>query len=364
MGLELNSGDTGFTGKNLTTSVQLVSYTATRGYMVAVRVDLGKGSELLNSAASSITVVAKVVKTDASVVEAYNKAFPKSVSLTSITHNFDKAIYLKEDEALSVWAYSNNASDISISGDVFILGTRSSGGADIVSYTRTAIKDWLEVEFLPLTLATPDDTIYQVVQNAIRYFNTHSAYKISKMYIYATSTKRVQLDKAFKTVTKVYPNKTTSWIFNDHPLWSLLGVTILDNVTSDMIMMSETFKNFRNYVGMDFRWKFEKSEDPDVEGGYLYAINVPQGTSSLYVEGTQRITADDTDITSEYILDWVLSYSKALLRIIEGNTLRKGDIIGIKNDGQEMINEGKEEKKDLEERLAVDGRWVAMIRRA
>jgi len=364
MGLQLNSGDTEFTSKDLTGSVQLGSYTATKDYMTAVRVDLGKDSELLDSAASNITVIAKIAKADATVVEAYNKSFPKASGLTSITHNFDKAIYLQEGEALSVWAYSDNAGDVLVSGDVFILGTRSSGGADIVSYTRTAIKEWLEAEFAPLTLATPDDTIYQVIQNAIRYFNTHSAYKISAMYDYSSGTKRVQLGTEFKTVTKVYPNKTTSWIYDDHPLWSLLGITILDNVTSDMIIMSEAFKNYRNFVGTDFRWRFVKSEDPDVEGGYLYAINIPSGTTSLYVEGTRRITCDDTNITSEYILDWILNYSKALLRIIEGNTLRKGDIVGIKNDGQEMINEGKEEKKELEERLAVDGRWVAMIRRA
>jgi len=364
MGLQLNSGATEFTSKNITSSVQLISYTAVRDYMIAVRVDLGKDSELINAAVSDITIVAKVVKTDATVAEVYSKTYPKGLSLTTISHSFDKAIYLKEDEAITVWAYSDNASDIAISGDVYILGTRSSGGADIVSYTRTAIKEWITTEFLPLTLATPDDTIYQVIQNAIRYFNTHSAYKISAMYTYASGTKRVQLSTSFKTVTKVYPNKTTSWIYDDHPLWSLLGITILDNVTSDMIMMSEAFKNYRNFVGADFRWTFHKSEDPDVEGGYLYAINIPTGTTSFLVEGTQRITVDDTDITSEYILDWVLSYSKALVRIIEGNTLRKGDIIGIKNDGQELVNEGKEEKKELEERLAIDGRWVAMIRRA
>ena len=77
----------------------------------------------------------------------------------------------------------------------------------------------------------------------------------------------------------------------------------------------------------------------------------------------KRITNTET-IQDEYILDWILNYSKALLKIIEGNTLRKSDIIGIKNDGADLVNEGVTDKKELQESLGRDSRWVCLARRA
>jgi len=231
-------------------------------------------------------------------------------------------------------------------------------------FTPTTIADyvtWLKTEFKPLTLITPDSTIQQVIENAFRYWNNHSAYKISTMAAYAPGTKRVQLPADFKMAVTVYPAKTTTWIWNDHPLWTLLGITVLDSVTTDLILMSEAFRNYRIYVGTDFRWVYEKSDDPTV-GGYLYAINVPAGSEGLYVIGTMRVKTLSPPKT-EYVNDWILSYSKALLKQTEGNTLRKSNIIDLKNDGQELYSEGREEMKDLQESLARDSRWVVMAKR-
>ena len=116
--------------------------------------------------------------------------------------------------------------------------------------TRAMIKyvNWLKTEFQPLTIATPDDTIEQCVENAIRYFNTHSAYKISQVFDFVKT--RVQLSAEFKAVVQVYPTKTTTYIWNDHPLWTLMGISVLDNVTTDLILMSEAFRNYRQYGGV------------------------------------------------------------------------------------------------------------------
>lgn len=224
--------------------------------------------------------------------------------------------------------------------------------------------NWLKNEFKPLTLATASvpGVLEQQVENAIRYWNTHSGYKVSQVYDYRGGIgSRVQLSTEFKSVVTVYPTRTTTWIWNDHPLWTLLGITVLDNVTSDLILMSEAFRNYRIYVGTDFRWVFDKSDDPS-EGGFLYAINVPAATKSLLVVGTKRIIAEE-DIKVEYILDWILYYAKALVKQVEGNVLRKASIVDVKNDGQDLVDEGQEEMKDLQERLARDSRWVAFVKR-
>ncbi len=220
---------------------------------------------------------------------------------------------------------------------------------------------WINQEFLPLTLATPQATQIQIFENSIRYWNNNSAYKIATMFDYTPGLKRIQLNNQFKSVADVYPSKNTAFVWNNHPLWSLMGMTVLDNVTGDLIIMSEAFRNYQVYVGADFQWVYEKSEDPAV-GGYLYCINVPIGTEKICVIGTKRITEDE-DIKQEPILDWVYRYSKALLKQVEGNTLRKSGIIGISNDGQQMVDEGKEEARELQERLSKDSRWVVFMKR-
>lgn len=316
------------------------------------------------------------------------------------------------------------------------------------------IISWIKTEFKPVSLATPDNTLEQVVQNTIRYFNTHSAYKIVRMYDtsnlqiknervasgdgstlhfefsfiqgpvkagsvsiscsvganvvtivddsvgnlsgtnvtgtisysaktvsldfdlgyapnsgssftadygYSGSSTRIPIDSDIKIITKVYPASAPQLLWQDNSLWKLFGMTIIDNVTSDLIMMTEAFKNYQLYVGTDFRWTFEPSKHED-EMGYLYVQNMNSSNTQFCVVGAKRVLRNE-DIQGDHLLDWILSYAKSLTKIIEGNTLRKSSIIGIANDGQSLVDEGKEEKKSLEDRLALEGRWLALAHR-
>jgi len=369
MSITVNSDSSSFVDKDLSDSIQLISFVADKEYIVSIRADLGSTSESTsgplntNSGDTTYIIKAKITHTDLSVSETFVKTVTKESELTQISYNFDRTIYLQENETLTVWAESSDATDTSISGDIYIAAVRAAGGGALLSMERADVLGWLEIEFAPLTLATPDDTIYQIVENAIRYWNTHSAYKISRVYDYdiTNSRYRMQLDTDFKNVFEVYPTTSTTWIWNNHPMWTLLGLTILDNVTSDLIIMSEAFKNYKKYVGSNFAWKWERSTDSST-GGYLYVDNVPSGVSSLFVVGSKRIRSTDS-IQDDYILDWILNYSKALLKQIEGNTLRKGDLIGLHNDGGDMISEGKTEQEEMKESLAREGRWAALAAR-
>jgi len=317
------------------------------------------------------------------------------------------------------------------------------------------ITDWLKTEFSDVQLATTTPTISQIVTNAIRYWNTHSGFKLVKMvnlaainidretigtgngvttsfsmatkyspvnpssvtiiasvadkcfYIYddgvgnladalslvtgtivygtgvitltftappntdsgiliaygvsAAGGTAVPINPDFKLVTNIYPAVTPQLLWQDNTLWKLFGITILDNVTSDLIMMTQAFQNYQLYVGTDFRWTWNPAEDPD-EMGVVYYTNNPVQNSLFCIVGAKRILPNE-DIKSEHILDWLLYYCKALVKMCEGNMLRKGDIIGVRNDGQVMFDEGKEEKDALQEKLAQEGRWLAMAHR-
>jgi hypothetical protein len=337
-----------FTQADLTTLVELGSYNASHTYELFIRVDVGSSSYNLTEEPDNLTISGSINN-----ASSYSAEISKGVGITRLIYMFDDSIYLNEDDSLSIELLSDNLGDNTVSGTVYF--------ALLSTTTNSFILDWVKNEFSPLTLATPDETIYQQINNAIRYWNTHSGYKCSSVVEVNTGDHRVQLDSEFKSVVQVWPTQNTEWILNDHPMWSLLGITILDNVTTDLIIMSEAFKNYRQYVGTNFSWTFERSNDPAV-GGYLYYEHVPSKNTALFVIGTKRIT-DNENIEDDYILDWLLYYTLALVRIIEGNTLRKSGIVDIKNDGQEQLDQGKGEKEELQKRLFQESKWVALAKR-
>ena len=335
---------------------------------------------------------------------------------------------------------------------------------------KTEIIDWLKSEFSAVQLATTNETLSQIVDNTIRYWNTHSAYKWVRMYtlsnlemendkigladgerltysltttyqgvlasngisiqievgestititddgagvlsgtyetvgditgtiVYASGVitlafpvapnedssfratyyfvaqgatsaapntsgggTAVPIPPEFKNVSEVYPAVSPQLLWQDNTLWKLFGITILDNVTSDLIMMTQAFQNYQIYVGTDFRWTYNRSESPDEYGQLLYTGN-PYNNARICVVGSKKILPNE-DIKGEHILDWLLYYAKGLLKMCEGNMLRKADIIGVRNDGQQLYNEGKEEKTYMEKRLSEEGRWLVMGRR-
>lgn len=118
MGLELNS-TTAFVEKNLSALAGLISYTADKDRRIDIRVDLGAASGLLTSTYSSYKLQAIITRIGGSTIAAYTDIIIKSTGKTALIYNFNKSIYLQEDEVVTVWAKSFNALDISVSGNVY-----------------------------------------------------------------------------------------------------------------------------------------------------------------------------------------------------------------------------------------------------
>jgi hypothetical protein len=228
------------------------------------------------------------------------------------------------------------------------------------------IIQWTRNKFAPIPLSTPEETLVQNIEETIRYWNNHSAYKTADMVTLDGNGMTVVVPTKIKTVVQVYPAIQNSSIFQDHPLFSLLGIVLMDNITQDLIQLDAAFRTYRVYTGYDFRWTFMRSGDPAV-GGKLMLRNLPIRTDRVCVVGTRRLIRDQhgkwEDITDEQILEWVLAYMFALTKKSEGQLLRKGEIVGIKSDGQAMFDEGEKDKAALEQVLRDGGRWVVMARR-
>ncbi len=215
---------------------------------------------------------------------------------------------------------------------------------------------WIATEFSPLILATPFETLRQIVSNTFRYWNSHAAYRLIGMYDFSSTGGLIEVSNRYKTVVQVWPNISVPSTWVSFPAWNLLGISVLDNISSDMIIMTEAFRNYRQYVSANLQFTFTPGATL-ADTGMLFVQNWPQGATKACVVGTQRFMYDD-DIIDEYVLDWMFNYSKALVKIQEGNTLRKSSIINVSNDGQQLVDEGVKEKEDLQQKLAEEGRWV------
>jgi len=227
--------------------------------------------------------------------------------------------------------------------------------------TDAEIISWVKTEFKPLVLATPEETIMQFINNSRRYWNTHSAWRVTRMVNYTSGANYVEVDLDIKRVSNVYPSRMTESLFSDHPMWVLLGFISLDRYTQDMMLLSHTYEGYKIYLGSDFRWTFERGEDL-TKKGKLFLQNVPKDAAKLAVVGSKRFV-DGEEIKDDFILEWLLRYVKALVKMNEGNVWRKSSIINIQNDGQAILDEGKAEADKLQEDLRKEGRWQLFAKR-
>lgn len=222
--------------------------------------------------------------------------------------------------------------------------------------TRNQIYDWLVRSFDPITLATPQDTVLQIIDEVVDYWNMHSAYKISTFIPVSQNVLTLPLE--FKMVDSIHPNVQQVQLLQDFPNTLLLGMTVLDNLTTDTIMLSEGYKNYRTYMGGQLAWQELRSEDPTV-ANRIVINNLNRACTDVFVVGAKRILPNE-DIKQLVIYEWVRRYARAKLKQREGEVLRKAKSIGIDNDGDSMVTEGLAEQEKLAVELAEQGRWLLL----
>jgi len=231
--------------------------------------------------------------------------------------------------------------------------------------TNTDILNWIKTDYAPLQYAQPDATLIQNINQVIYYWNTHSGHRVLEMYNATSagpySQTCITLNPEIKTVTEVLPSSQVYQVALADPTWTLLGIQVMNYMSADLIAINEGYKNYQVYLGNDFRWTFEPSQDPSI-GGQLFIQSLPAPATACAVVGTFRILPG-TNITSEHILDAILRGSIAYCKIKEGNVLRKAMSINVKTDGQEMLNENTEVWEAWKKELFQNSRWVALAQR-
>ena len=152
--------------------------------------------------------------------------------------------------------------------------------------TRPQIYDWLVRSFDPITLATPQESVMQLIDECVDYWNMHSAYRIAAFL--PVTAKVIELPLEMKMAVECMPNVAQVQLLQDFPNTLLLGMTVLDNLTTDTILLSEGYKNYRTYMGGQFAWQEIRSEDPTVPNRVVIN-NLNSACTDIFVVGAKRI---------------------------------------------------------------------------
>lgn len=163
--------------------------------------------------------------------------------------------------------------------------------------------EWIIVEYQPLEFSVPNETVEQIIKNAIRYFNNNSAVRVTEMV--DVLSPKTMVPKTIKAVSQVVParNSMVNAAYN-LPMWTLLGVQVINALNTDLIMLSETYKNMSIYMGKDFQWQFIPSDNPgdfevtdDLTGsGTLWTPTLAHGNilpGTVIVTGLTEVFTDD-----------------------------------------------------------------------
>lgn len=115
--------------------------------------------------------------------------------------------------------------------------------------------------------------------------------------------------------------------------WGGLEGPVLSRIVSNQL--DKTFDS-------QFDWKYDRHT------GKLYIVNMPQGCNFVNLEVRTRFSIDDIPQEAE---DWFLAYSLALTKLMEGRIRNKfkDTVPGSPQDGDDLIQEGQQEKETLEE---------------
>lgn len=158
-------------------------------------------------------------------------------------------------------------------------------------------------------------------------------------------------------VLTVY-NKTT--VFTDKHLYTVLRVTSSNdnsNINLDKAI-NQGYYSTQNHTLVDCAlWNYYC----DVIQDDLNQIGFRLIDNTLYIDGgnqpysVEAITDYSIASMTEDYVNWVLDYSVALVKCIEGEIRSKVKITGspVETNGSELKSEGITEKKELEEKLGV-----------
>ena len=217
--------------------------------------------------------------------------------------------------------------------------------------TRNGIMSRIRGRFAPVTMATPDGTLKDILLDAVLMFNTWRGIKRSVEVHCAPGQGYFNIPAGIKTILRLNPIlPKIAYVAGEIGL--LLGVSVIPRPDQilDWMYQWNLFKEQKRSLGLKFDWK--------VANGKVFYGNLNQGAQGVEVVGLAPIDVTtgvsepgDFLIGDEDSERWILEYSHALAMENEARLLRKGRLVGAAVDATDLMGEATTKKAQLEREL-------------
>ena len=202
-----------------------------------------------------------------------------------------------------------------------------------------------------VSLGISDGSIELKIKEALRKISIYAPYVVMEQFT-PSSSGSYELPEDTTTVVAVYNLDTTNTstgavIADDIDLFSVSRYLYNYNDMMDpytFIMQKNAIKTLQNFVNMS-DWRYEKSEHRLYLSGTM--------PSKTYCVKYLRRYRDIEEVHDADMYQYVKEYALALCKIIEGNIRRKLQSApgAIQLDGDQLVSEGMDAKREIEESL-------------
>lgn len=124
-------------------------------------------------------------------------------------------------------------------------------------------------------------------------------------------------------------------------IWEQVWLGKSDFIGTDLLLYQNELSLLNQVTNFKFAWKYYKAEEK------VYVTRVPTNALGIGIQGLKPIESlddlDDGRIEYEYALKLAMAFGKQKI----GHLWRKYNVQGMEMPGSEVVQEGKEEEKDI-----------------
>lgn len=234
---------------------------------------------------------------------------------------------------------------------------------DIVD-TKPKLKDWIKrsLGYPTIHLEVEDEQIDQCIDDSVKRYTKYSGdatYRTALILTLTAGEDTYALDEDVENVIALSSGQTVGGGINTlfSPTNQLYNAGILDiyNMTGNLqsyYMGLQYLELTSNMVTAEYFVEFDKYKN------ILKVTPTPTDSLSTALEVYNKRGFEDISISTVYDEEWVKEYALAKTKIIWGGIIGKFSGIplpgGGEMNGAEIKSEGREDKKDLEERIIME----------
>lgn len=204
----------------------------------------------------------------------------------------------------------------------------------------------IRLEFSPIPVISSSLKVQNYIKKAIKYYSDH--YSTQMMTTVAIPANKVlTMPDYVELVYKVYDVRQNSQYIGQPDLFQYFYLKFTPAIGRtltymEMLALFTFYQNTKDLFWPADTWYWVK---PD-----LYFQGFANSVATVLFKYQFDPEDANFDFTG-YAQDWILRYSTALIKIAEGTITRKSKSVDMDSDGDQLVEDGKQEQQKLEDEI-------------